>query len=269
MLLSLDHANRVLSDLEGLETKGYSSSEIERLRDIAHNLTAQPSQGSFSAGEVPAPQAEVPVNTPQGPIETCVSNPNPVFTENITDLSRVSYITPPGIMTNSGTLKSHSYIWIADGEDIPIFAPVDMELSAGAYASEGGIPQYLLFFEVSCEVEVKLDHILDPVDSIRAALPDVPKIEDTRTTYTDPVSFEAGDLIGYTSGTPQAHNWDFGVYNKERLDPDAQGVGLEGLDERANCPYDYYPSPQKEVYYGLFNNSVFGSGTPYIKYCDF
>lgn len=164
--------------------------------------------------------------------------------------------------------KSHSYLWIADNGKVPIYAPADAKLIGGAHYNEQGINQYTLLFQISCEVEFSLDHFLEPIEKIRTAFPTTPKIEDTRTDFIAPISFKAGELLGYTPGTPSAHNWDFGVYNSTKPDPDAAAYsGATDKDKRANCPYDYYIPTKRGAYRALFNSEI-GNGVMAVAYCD-
>lgn len=205
------------------------------------------------------------------PQKTCTNNPSPVFTRDITDMTRISQITPPGTIFDAGqVVKSHSYVWIGDGGVVPVYAPVDMELSAGAHYTEQGVGQYLLFFEVSCEVEIKFDHILSPVESIRAVLAQEPGTDSRTNTPTEPVVFQAGDLIANTSGTSGAHNWDFGVYNTTLFpNPATDGVAnLAEIDQRADCGYDYFSEGLRGIYRNLFIKEIGGSSAA-IPYCDF
>ncbi|MFT7507487.1 MAG: hypothetical protein ACI92I_000642 [Acidimicrobiales bacterium] len=202
-------------------------------------------------------------------IETCVSNSAPVFTHDITDVSRIYQITPPGTIFSNDVVKSHSYLWIEDGKKVPVYAPVDMNLSSGSYSSNGTVAHFLLFFKVSCEVEVKFDHILEPVQAIRDVLPAEPALNDSRTSApADKVFFKAGDLVGYTPGNPGSHNWDFGVYNTTLYpNPVTKGVAnLAEIDKRADCAYDYFTTEKKNTYRDLFLTEIGGSSKA-IKYC--
>lgn len=184
--------------------------------------------------------------------KTCTSNPNPVFTRHITDTSLIRMITPPGGTVSGGIVKYHSFIWIADrGSRVPVYAPVDMTLTNGAHYLEELEANFILNFDVSCEVTLKLDHIKDPVQSIRDVFPIIPRpTNDTRGEQVTPVEFRAGDLIGYTTGTVTAYNWDLGVY----------GQGSD-LDENALCPYDLFSSGLQTAYRNIFGSPQGELGT--------
>ncbi|MBI4177347.1 MAG: hypothetical protein HY516_03175 [Candidatus Aenigmarchaeota archaeon] len=189
----------------------------------------------------------------------CVNNTNPVFTADVTDTDTIKAVTPPR------NEKTHSHIWIKGGKKVPVYAPVDAKLTAGSKYLEGGELNYLLFFDVSCEVEVKFDHLEELVPALAKLFPDPPKT-DTRTDYLTSVELKAGDLIGYTTGTPQANNWDFGVYNEAKLNHLNGKAGYAELDWRAGCPYDYFEADKKKFYYSLFASKT-GDGAPPTDFC--
>jgi len=205
---------------------------------------------------------------PEPKQSSCRSDPNPVFTADITDLTKISMITPPGsVNPGDGFVTAHSYIWIEGSGVVPIYAPVDMTLGMGGLYTESGNPaQYILFFGVSCEVSIKIDHFDNPIEQIKNVLPTTPKINDSRTDdVSSIIEFKAGDLLGYTGGTGGAHNWDFGVYNETKpnfLSGDEQYKG----DDKADCPYDYFTEDKKTVYYNLFVGGK-GYGPPPTSFC--
>jgi len=205
---------------------------------------------------------------PEPKQSSCTSDPNPVFTADITDLTKISKITPPGsVNPGDGFVTAHSYIWIEGSEAVPVYAPVDMTLGVGGFYTESGNPaQYILFFGVSCEVSIKIDHLDNPIEQIKDVLPRTPKIDSSTTDdVSSIIKFKAGDLLGYTGGTVQAHNWDFGVYNTTKpnfLSGDEQYRG----DDRADCPYDYFAEDKKAIYYNLFVDRT-GYGSPPTSFC--
>ena len=261
--LSPDHAKKIIANLDNLERTGnYAKAEIDRLRNLVTELSP------WLADEKRKASSETVGDANGKP--ACVSNVSPVLTADVTDLSRISQITPPGVVMTGNVLKSHSYLWIADGEKVPVYAPVDMTLVSGVYVQHAdGNLDFGLIFQVSCEVELRFGHITHPLDQIRAALPTEPQINDSHDKQIPtPIQFKAGDIIAYTSGTGQAHNWDFGMYNTERPDPDAkQYAGATPKDVRANCPYDYFTLKKRSTYRSMFNNEI-GSGVLTIHYCD-
>ena len=196
------------------------------------------------------------------------SNPSPVFTHHLTDLDKIRGIVPLGSISG-GTIAEKSYLMNKTGPngeplEIPVYAPVDMHLTELAYRAGQADGEYLLLFQVSREVRIRLDHITDPVDAIRDVGPDSPGNSTITSPPSDDVHLEAGDLVGHTTITTPSGSWDFGLtnttvenefVNMERYRSDEALGPLE-----ADCPYEYLePSlqPEDEALYGL------QSGTPY------
>ena len=195
--------------------------------------------------------------------QTCrsTSNPNPVFTAPVTDLSQINVITPPG-SSAGGVIKAHSYFrpessaaGANGGLGIPVYAPADSSLVSVGYYVQDGVNEYLLFFEVSCEVIYKLDHVRSVVDEIRAVAPPSPRVDSRSEWLNPPVSFSAGELVGYT----WAASWDFGVYNSvhrnQFVNQARYDTGYEDQELHAACPYDYYSDPLRLAHYALFGTS--------------
>jgi len=184
----------------------------------------------------------------------CQQNPNPVFTADITDLSKVKHIVPPVTVQQSG-VKTHSYLFT--DTRVPVYAPADAIFIEGAFYEEEGVGQYWLMFQTSCEVFFMFDHIKEPIDSIKANFPETPAKDSRTKRVSNPVKFKAGELIGYTTGTSHGV-WDFGVYNTTKQNPfsDLEPDYKDSLRiANAVCPYEYFFSDKKKIYFGLFQNT--------------
>lgn len=207
----------------------------------------------------PTPVPKQPTST-LPPKPDCISNPYPVFTNHITDMSKVSYVVPPPTMGSGPSLKTHSYIG-TNGVRVPIYAPMVMTLKGGSHYVGG---PYGFDFRVSCEVTVRFGHITDPVDSIKKLLPSEPK-SDSRTQELSPVSFAAGELIGYTTGTDAAGNWDFGVYNSATSNRYANDPNWNNstVVTTAVCPFNYFTPNLKAEYAAKFNPTILGGNPPH------
>ncbi|TSC77638.1 MAG: hypothetical protein G01um101424_261 [Parcubacteria group bacterium Gr01-1014_24] len=250
---SPEHVTRILSNLANLETRGYPKGEIEKLRQMVHNFS------SYLEDQKKQNQVAPPayVSTAE---RNCESNLSPVFTNDITDISRVNYIGPPPTMGAGPSLKTHSYIG-TDHARVPVYAPAAMTLESGAHYIGG---PYVFEFQMSCEVKVRFGHITEPVDAIKQLLPSEPK-EGSQTQELTPVKFAAGDLVAYTTGTNQAGNWDFGVYNstvRNRYadDPDWSNSTTYTT---AVCPFDYFSVSLKPAYFSKFNSAILGGNPPH------
>lgn len=203
----------------------------------------------------------------------CVSNQNPVFSHYITDMSKVKMIVPPGsIETYQGEkiVKSHSYVLV--NEQVPVYAPADGILVEGAhYIEEGNV--YYLHFQVSCEVTYRFDHILNPIQAIKDALPAEPSLSTHTSAPKDNIEVKAGQLIGYSVPSTVSYHgiwFDFGVVNTAQAQDlsnlENQGVRLDERDYQSVCPYDFFPKEMREKYYTLFGNYK-DSGIVPTLYC--
>ncbi len=201
--------------------------------------------------------SEDPIKKFEGSSENCESSTNPKFTADITDLSKVVYLTPP-VTIQSGDLKTHGYIHLGENSSkVPVYSPVNAKLYEGSFYAEGGEGLYSLFFEVSCEVRFMLDHIIEPVEKISKVFPEKPAA-DSRTNKVGPVEFKAGELIGHTGGTPYSKNWDFGVYNLTKENPYRnKQYEHSGTFRYSNavCPYEYFTKELRAKYDKLMTDS--------------
>lgn len=193
------------------------------------------------------------------------SNPRPEFQADVTDMSLIDVIVPAGSQAGS-VIKQHSFIVLNAGlpdspmgPAAPVYAPVDSRFISGSYYVQNGVNEYLLFFEVSCEVVYKFDHVRWVIPEIRALLPDAPANNSgTEFFFDNPVEVTAGQLIAYTPGTGdpgQGGPFDFGLFNTTFRGSFANQSRYEtGYDQllHADCPYDYYPEPQRSAYLALF-----------------
>ena len=191
-----------------------------------------------------------------------LSDSAPRFSASITNLEAVRSIVPPGEQAGS-VIKQHSFIHLDFGHTsissdlgAAVYAPADSRLATLSFYDEGGVGQYLVFFEVSCEVVYKFDHLSSVVDRIRAFAPSTPRSSSATEFVNVPVRFEAGDLIGFTTGAPPSGPFDFGVFNTSHRNAFANQNRYEsrgyGQLLHADCPYDYYDAPVREMYLALF-----------------
>ena len=215
----------------------------------------------------PLPTPTVPGLTPD-----CVSNPNPVFTAHFTDVEKITSIIPP--MTVSGNrIKGHAYVGIGTDQnnqvyDVPVYAPVDSRLITIGYFVEGEpvppteigeVREYELEFEASCEVVYKYAHIRSLAPRIAAYAPSEPG---AYLTLETPLPVTAGEVVAYTTGTVQAHNWDFLVKNSSKHN---QFTNQQRYEQElrhlvsATCAFDYYPAEMRSAYYPLLVGDFTGT----------
>lgn len=198
---------------------------------------------------------ESPVTTPPFPyngdceymtikVDPPLDSADGAFTASPFDLSTIRMFINGS--EGNGTDPRFSYVEIAEeGSRVPIYAPAPLLLvrlrpkdgfDIGSTREAG---DWDLTFLASCDVQVRINHITEPSDEIRAAY----GFGDEPATYwldsgeqvndeekMDPVAevrLEPGDLIGYTQGTPVASNFDFVI----------------GVDGNSVCPWEMFEEP--------------------------
>ena len=156
---------------------------------------------------------------------------------------------------------------IGDDEDgrpyeVPVYAPVDSRLTRLVFYVEHergepvDIEQYKLTFEVSCEVSYGFDHLSRLSEDLGALAPSEPARTTRGGDLPTSVPVSAGELIGYTTGTITAHNWDFPVRNTARVNEFANQERYALVCDLASlvagdCPYEYYEGQMKAELYSL------------------
>jgi hypothetical protein len=118
---------------------------------------------------------------------------------------------------------------------------------------EEEMEQYSVFFQLTCDVFYLFDHIHKPVDKLKNEFTRRPA-EDSRTFSIGPIEFSAGELIGYTTGTMNAHHFDFGLYDIDSHNPysDYEGVDISERDYWSICPFDNFSQEMINEYTSRF-----------------
>ncbi len=182
---------------------------------------------------------------------TIESDPTARFTHPPIDLENISSISPPGSPIG-GVIKPHSYIFNIDAlgqrfARVPVYAVADSVLTAVSYYdTPSGSGEYLLFFDVTCEISYKFDHISEVTPKIATVAPSTPS-QSSATTRTELIEFKAGEVIAYTVGAGGQGPWDFGAYdltytnrfaNQERYEKGRMTQSIHTV-----CPYEYFDEP--------------------------
>lgn len=192
----------------------------------------------------------------------CTSHPNPRFTYDFTEIDKILKITPPSLVANKS--QDRAFLWIdtAKADKVPIYAPVDADLVRGIYKISKTVEtvDYDLHFQISCEVWFFVNHISDPVDRIKKSFPSTPTDSTTLENFTQiipPLNFKAGELIGYTKGTAQAHNFDFAVFDLNHTNTlTGQDSSNDSRFKNFICPFDLFPEAIKNSYYQKLDPSL-------------
>ena len=203
------------------------------------------------------------------PSPDCTSDPSPVFPAPFTDLDAIDRMLPPAVISGE-RFKNRSYVWIkTDGDgnapEVPVFAPADAVVTGITYflqpmnrrdGSVAMVEQYILRLEVSCEVQIRFDHMDRLSPPLAAVAPATPAADTRNAEVRVRVPVAAGDLLAHTAGTIVAHNWDIIVANttvtRAFANPNryAAAGDLQWL-LRTDCAFDYAPPALRARYYAL------------------
>ncbi len=193
-----------------------------------------------------------------------------MFTEYLIEAKYVQKLGQIGVVHGGGkSIVERSYISIKEEykeQEIPVYAPTDMDLVAGAHytnpsANQDTLADYVLKFDAGCDVEVLLGHLKGVVDSISSQLTPL-KTTSAEDEIRPSIHFKAGEKIGYyiQENKPGAvGGFDFVVrdrkiinkfINQERYSEDRARNLISGV-----CPYDYYTPDKKQIYYNLLGGA--------------
>lgn len=209
---------------------------------------------------------------------TIPSEPAPVFTHHLTDLSKHSVIHPMGAAWG-GYIHDNGHTYLQIGPEsletpVPVYAPVDMRIERVLHeAGVGGHTDWAMTYRVSCEVWIIITHVTDPVESIRGLWIGPPASSSAHVRFLPEskwLEFSAGDLLGYTTGTAEASNWDFGVYHTDHynqfINPDRHyhPVGRFEFSRVLNsvCPYPFFRSDLRVQYEAMYGSILTGRPEP-------
>lgn len=183
----------------------------------------------------------------------CTSNPNPKFTHDLSEADKIFKVTPPSLVASKN--QDRAFLWINKNltDRVPIYAPTDADLIRGVYKISKSVAtiDYDLHFQVSCEVWFFINHVSNPVEKIKNLLPNQPASStNTLIDVNPPLHFKAGELIGYTTGTAQAHNFDFAVFDLNHNNNLVGGGGSHDARFRNFiCPFNLLPPELKSKYF--------------------
>lgn len=195
-----------------------------------------------------------------GPPEDSRPSTPPVFTFDITDMSRIIGIVPPGSIAGD-ELKGHSYIR-SDGSSVPVYAPVEMTLVSGTWVGKSN--DYGLQLEINKRFVMRLGHLTDLRADLRALIPRT----DPSSRFDDigPVLIRAGEQIGTAAGTAQVNNsFDVGLYDLEVDLPLPNAARYKATYDwtklNSVCPYTYFTESLRARYFEKFA-SIGGEAVP-------
>jgi hypothetical protein len=193
--------------------------------------------------------------------------PEPMTIAFPADLSKATAILYPG-QVRGGDYKAHGGARFDNSKntDVPVSLPVDAKLIDGSRYIEVGEVQYMLDFEMSCGIRIRLDHLLtlapDFQALVDAQLP-AAKPDDSRTTnFSGSNFFAANTLVATAAGHTGNVAFDFGVYDLRKRNAVSQNATWAA--EHANkasqayyavCWLDWIPAAQQSALQAAINTT--------------
>ena len=191
-----------------------------------------------------------------GPEPGCTTRP--VFTRDVIDLDQVQVVVPIGQQTAfGGVLSVRSYVHSKPslhGQRLPLYAPVDMTLVQAAYYKIGDDPaykpEYSLFFDAGCEIQVQLYHVKGVVGAVASVTPKEP-VPSSAGQPVKATPVKAGEQIGWYEGEAgKSVAFDFRVEDSRHTNTfinQARFTSSPGAsgELHAVCPYDFYAGAQR------------------------
>jgi hypothetical protein len=196
----------------------------------------------------------------------CGTSAPELFTHAPFNAADVAIITN-GEETNDARF---AYIWLKNPTTpMAIYAPADGVLVKIRHKTKNAVfnsDDYDLFFDLSasCADYFRFNHITAPRTDIKAAYQFGDKCSacfddngnpsgsyEEREVPAVKIAVKAGDLLGYTSGTPNAHDWDFAIQ----------------ISDKTVCPFSVLAEPYKTTLLNLLGpKSATPSGPPIPGY---
>jgi hypothetical protein len=211
----------------------------------------------------------------QNQTEQSPSNPAPAqFTHPIFNPEEIDWVSPLGESNGGynevqplGGMTINIKKDIAAKGPIEVYAPTDMELVSYSHTlmEPEPEPDWAFHFQINKDISLVVHHIKNASPKIVNAVGNKPKLNDSRTTDLRPsIKFKAGEVIGTTTGTSQARNWNIYLQDKKVKN---QFVNQKRYEDsysanilvNAACIFDYYEDEKiKNEFYKLLGTTKAG-----------
>ncbi|OGH20165.1 MAG: hypothetical protein A3D74_02650 [Candidatus Levybacteria bacterium RIFCSPHIGHO2_02_FULL_37_13] len=179
----------------------------------------------------------------------------PKFTHHFTDIAIIDSIVPP-IFRNSKGIMPTMLINITGRA--PLYMPANGKLVQGSYHNEEGAQFYMWEIDIGCNVTVVFDHVTEPMEKVKRLFPSAPRDDSQTDFFETPLEMAAGELVGYTTGSVNAHNWNFAVYNASEKNYLWETGEFSDRPKYYTqvCPFKYYDRSMAQDYEKLFTLSL-------------
>jgi hypothetical protein len=181
----------------------------------------------------------------------------PEFTHNFIDPKYVRVVTPIGEQTGSGgVIAVRSYVHPSEefsGQELPIFAPIDMSLFSASYYKPLGSsstykPEYSLYFDAGCGITVSFFHIKGVVGKTADVVPTEPS-SSSAGQFIKVTPVKAGEQIGWYKLGETSVAFDFWVDNAAVSNEFIVNSHFaESNALHSVCPYNYYSADKRAIW---------------------
>ena len=198
---------------------------------------------------------------------TCTRSGNPIsFTEPVTDIESLKFVTPLPALAGGAVFEGRSYMSVKDeyyGIRVPVRAPTRMTLRGYSYyrlpdALPGYKPEWSLAFDVECgDVQVMFAHIKELVPTILEVVDQTPSPSSATRPVSRDIEFAAGETIGYYIKGENSNAWDFLVTDRRRENQFANQARYRENDDKllhVVCPYEFYTPELQRKFLDLLAN---------------
>lgn len=204
--------------------------------------------------------------------DECKSNPNATFSHDFSEPDKISIIIPPKI--SEAYVRDRAWLAVdrAKTDKVAIYAPADVDATSGVYKVSKTIENidYDFWFQLSCERWFFINHVSEPVDKLRKLVADTPQTNETsggssatanRTQFEPIVHFQAGELLGYATGTSLSHQFDLGVFDANHQNQLPANYQTHEREKNFICSFDLFPDNIKAQYYAILARSPKEAGS--------
>ncbi|MBI4044923.1 MAG: hypothetical protein HY392_04395 [Candidatus Diapherotrites archaeon] len=176
------------------------------------------------------------------------------FTHHFTDINAIESIIPPIFRNSKGTMPT---TLINIKQRAPLYMPGAGKLIQGAHYIEQGAEFYMWEIDAGCGITLVFDHVTEPVEKIRKLFPNAPRNDTITDFFATPLEMNAGELVGYTTGSVNAHNWNFAVYDSSEKNYLWETGTFNALPKYFTqvCPFRHYDPSMAQAYEALFTLS--------------
>ena len=180
-----------------------------------------------------------------------ITNCIPTFTHHFTDIATIDSIIPPVFRNSKGTMPT---TLLNIKGNASLYMPTRGVLTQGSYYTEQGAEFYLWEIDIGCGITVVFDHVTEPVEKIKRLFSNTPRSDSNTNFFGTSLEMKDGELVGYTTGSVNAHNWNLAVYDSNEKNYLWESQEFKDLPKYYTqvCPFKFYDRQMAKAYEDKF-----------------